>query len=57
MWITYLNLENMYGTSDSLDKVLERALQYNNKKHVLLEMCKIFEGTEKHSECEEMFDR
>ena len=29
VWIAYLNLENMYGTHESLMEVFERALKHN----------------------------
>ena len=30
VWVAFLNLENMYGTQQTLDEVFERALQYNS---------------------------
>ena len=29
MWMAYLNLENMYGTQETVQSVFERAVQHN----------------------------
>jgi rRNA biogenesis protein RRP5 len=50
VWIALLNLENVYGTPDTLGETLERALATNNDKPVLLQMARIYEGTGKISE-------
>ena len=42
VWVAYLNLENMYGSNDSLQKVLARAIQQNDAKTVYLQMVNIY---------------
>lgn len=34
IWIAYLNLENAYGTDDTLEEVFKRACQYNDEQVV-----------------------
>lgn len=36
MWIAYMNLENQFGTDDSLQEVTKRALKINDSKKVYL---------------------
>lgn len=42
VWIALLNLENSYGTQDSLVKVFERALQQNEPKNVFKQLINIY---------------
>lgn len=36
LWIAYMNLENNFGTQDTLEKVVKRALEVNDRKRVYL---------------------
>ena len=47
VWVAYLNLENTYGTHESLLKVFERSAQYNDPKKMHLHLVKIYERTNK----------
>lgn len=47
VWVALLNLENMYGSQESLDKVFERALQYNEPLKVFLHLADIYTKSEK----------
>ena len=42
IWVALMNLENMYGTQESLVKVFERALQQNEPKKVFLQLVDIY---------------
>jgi hypothetical protein len=48
VWIAWLNLENLYGTNESLQKVLNEAVKFNEPLIVYLELAKIYTGTNKH---------
>ena len=41
VWIASLNLEKIHGTKDSLMKVFERAVLYNDPKEVYTKMVEI----------------
>lgn len=43
-----MNLENLYGTQDSLVKVFERALQQNDPKKVFFHLISIYIKSDKH---------
>lgn len=45
VWIALLNLENRYGTPQSLSNVLERAVSYSNPKHIYLALFKIYDAS------------
>lgn len=38
LWIAYMNLENSFGTEDSLQKVVVRALECNDTMKVYLQL-------------------
>ena len=42
VWIGYLNLENVYGTPESMQKIVERAQQYNDAFKVLMHLKDIY---------------
>lgn len=47
MWVALLNLENMYGTEESLKKVFERALQFCEPMPVYQQLANIYAKSEK----------
>ena len=47
LWVAFLNLENTYGTQESLMKVFERSVAYNDPKKMYLHLVKIFERANK----------
>ena len=46
-----MNLENLYGTQESLIKVFERALQQNEPKKVFFQLIGIYTRTDKMEVC------
>ncbi|NWR86089.1 RRP5 protein, partial [Furnarius figulus] len=55
VWVALLNLENMYGTEETLMKVFERAVQYNEPLKVFQHLCDIYANSEKHKQAEELY--
>ncbi|KAJ3098421.1 hypothetical protein HDU97_004005 [Phlyctochytrium planicorne] len=55
IWVAYLNLENTYGDPESLQKVFNRAITYNEAKAVFLQMSGIYERTGKMQELDDLF--
>ena len=51
IWVALMNLENMYGSTESLAKVLDRAITYNNPKSVYLRLIDIYTGSSKFNVC------
>ena len=47
MWVALLNLENMYGTEESLKKVFERALQFCEPMPVYQQLADIYAKSNK----------
>lgn len=47
MWVALLNLENMYGTEESLKKVFERALQFCEPMPVYQQLADIYAKSDK----------
>lgn len=47
VWVALMNLENLYGTQESLVKVFERALQQNEPKKVFFQLIGIYSRTDK----------
>lgn len=48
IWVAYLNLENSFGDSESLSKVFERAISYNDPKKVYIHLATIYDKTDKN---------
>lgn len=55
VWLALLNLENIYGTQETLNKTLERAVNHNNPKYIYMQMIKIYEKSEKFDSAESLF--
>lgn len=47
VWVALMNLENMYGTEESLKKVFERALQFCEPMPVYQQLADIYTKSEK----------
>lgn len=47
VWVAILNLENMYGTQESLQKVFERAIQYCEPLPVYQQLADIYAKSDK----------
>lgn len=48
VWTAYLNLENAYGTDETLEEVFKRACQYNDDQVVHERLTTIYIKTDKH---------
>lgn len=49
VWIAYLNLENAYGTVETLEEIFKRACQYNEEQVVHERLTTIYIKTGKHN--------
>lgn len=55
VWVALLNLENMYGTEESLKKVFERALQFCEPMPVYQQLADLYVKSEKSKEAEALY--
>ncbi|XP_034544205.1 protein RRP5 homolog isoform X2 [Notolabrus celidotus] len=55
VWVALLNLENMYGTEESLKKVFERALQFCEPMPVYQQLADIYAKSDKIKEAESLY--
>uniref|UniRef100_UPI003AB019B0 protein RRP5 homolog isoform X1 n=1 Tax=Centroberyx gerrardi TaxID=166262 RepID=UPI003AB019B0 len=55
VWVALLNLENMYGTEESLKKVFERALQFCEPMPVYQQLADIYAKSNKTKEAENLY--
>ncbi|KAJ3219811.1 rRNA biogenesis protein rrp5 [Clydaea vesicula] len=55
VWVAFMNLENSYGTSESLKKVFDRACLANDPKTIYLQLAQIYIRTEKKLLAEELY--
>lgn len=51
VWIALLNLENVYGTDETIETVFKEASRANDSKTVYLRLASIFSQTDKHEVC------
>ncbi|KAJ3550610.1 hypothetical protein NM688_g5035 [Phlebia brevispora] len=57
VWIALLNLENVYGTEESLDVTFKDAARHNDSKTIHLKLAAIFDQSEKFEKAEEQYQR
>ncbi|XP_055335670.1 protein RRP5 homolog [Paramacrobiotus metropolitanus] len=57
IWIALLNLENLHGTKDSLEDVLQNAIQHNDPLKIYRQMAAIFVNTGKHEQAEATYKK
>lgn len=55
MWIGLLNLENTYGSDESLDAVFKRACQYNDSQEIHERLISIYIQSGQHSKADDLF--
>uniref|UniRef100_A0A3B3XKF5 Protein RRP5 homolog n=1 Tax=Poecilia mexicana TaxID=48701 RepID=A0A3B3XKF5_9TELE len=55
VWVALLNLENMYGTQESLKKVFERAVQFCEPMPVYQQLADIYANSNKIKEAESLY--
>ncbi|KAF3843991.1 hypothetical protein F7725_016039 [Dissostichus mawsoni] len=55
VWVALLNLENLYGTEESLKKVFERALQFCEPMPVFQQLADIYAKCDKTKEAEGLY--
>lgn len=53
IWIAYLNLENMFGTKESFERVFEEATKYNEPYSIYVEAIHMLAETKKFDEFED----
>jgi len=53
--VAYLNLENTYGTDESLEIVYKKALLVNDEKEIHLELIDIYVRSEKYEQAEVIY--
>ncbi|KAF8519094.1 U3 snoRNP-associated protein Rrp5 [Hysterangium stoloniferum] len=57
VWIAILNLENKYGTDESLDVVFKDAARHNDSKTIHLRLASIFDETGRHDQAVEQHQK
>uniref|UniRef100_A0AAY4EZL8 Protein RRP5 homolog n=1 Tax=Denticeps clupeoides TaxID=299321 RepID=A0AAY4EZL8_9TELE len=57
VWVALLNLENMYGSEESLRKVFERAVQYCEPLPVYQQLADIYAKSYKLKEAEDLYKK
>lgn len=55
IWIVYLNLENLYGTQETMQNVFERAVQLNEPLKVYNVVVRIYLNSNKTTEAESLY--
>lgn len=56
IWIALLNLENSFGTQQSLDETFKRAVQYNDPKTIHLKLANIYASqSDKYSKADGLY--
>ncbi|XP_069467805.1 protein RRP5 homolog [Ambystoma mexicanum] len=56
VWVAFLNLENLYGTEETLMKVFERAVQYNEPLKVFMQLADVYAKSEKFKQADDLYN-
>lgn len=57
VWVALINLENTFGSEDSLDETINKAVQINDPKRVYLRTVEVLEATQKFDKEQEILER
>ncbi|KAK0208872.1 hypothetical protein DFS33DRAFT_480538 [Desarmillaria ectypa] len=57
VWIALLNLENLYGTDETLEETFKEAARANDSKTIHLRLASIFDTSEKFQQAEDQYRR
>lgn len=57
LWIAFMNLEGRFGSVESLQKVVQRALDVNDRKKIYLQLVNVYKGMEKFDLVEDIFKK
>lgn len=57
LWIAYMNLENQFGTQETLQSVVKRGLEVNDSQKVYLQLVNIYKGSQKYEFVEPIFKK
>ncbi len=52
VWVAWMNLENSYGTEETLRKVFNDATAFNEPKEVYMRLAEIYEKSQKNEVCQ-----
>ena len=55
VWVALLNLENTYGSDESLEEVFKQACQYNDSQDIHERLSSIYIQSGKHSKADDLF--
>ena len=55
LWVAYMNLENVYGNTETFKDIVERALEVNDKKKIYLHLINIYKVSKKNLLANETF--
>ncbi|EKD20395.1 uncharacterized protein L3040_004320 [Drepanopeziza brunnea f. sp. 'multigermtubi'] len=55
VWIALLNLENAYGSDETVEEVFKRACQYNDAQEIYERLTSIYIQSGKHSKADDLF--
>jgi len=55
LWVAYMNLENGFGSQESLLKVVKRALEVNERQSIYLQLVSIYKASQKFQHIEDIY--
>ena len=57
VWIAFMNLESKFGTDETLQASVRRALEVNDKKKVYLQLINIYRSNDKTEKIEDIYKK
>jgi len=57
LWIAYMNLESQFGTNETLQEIVKRAIDVNDNQKIYLQLIQIYRNTKKYDLVEPIFKK
>lgn len=55
IWVAYMNLENNFGAKDTMQGVVKRALEVNDRQQVYLQLINMYQNSQKYQYIEDIY--
>jgi rRNA biogenesis protein RRP5 len=55
IWVAYMNLENNFGTQQTMENVVKRALEVNDRKKIYLQLISVYMSSKKYQYIEDIY--
>ncbi len=55
IWVAYMNLENNFGNKETMQSVVKRALEVNDRQQIYLQLINMYQNSQKYHYIEDIY--